>query len=121
MKTVTEHIRHYIYETCGLIKPKRIDINSLYDSEWSLMFEKMMRNRLVLGAVRYGKLGDPCKPKYDRMGSIKKRIEIYKKTGNMELLVDIANLCLIEFEEGTHPTKHFCPLDDHDFHVEVLR
>jgi len=49
---------------------------------------------------------------YDNVGSIEKRIALYKKTGNDEILVDCANLCMCEFVNGTHPKKHFKSVDD---------
>jgi hypothetical protein len=66
-----------------------------------------MRNRLIMGAIRYGRLNAPDKRQYDRVGSIIERAKIYMETGNCELLVDIANLALLEFEEGRHPNRHF--------------
>lgn len=75
------------------------DYMQLKKSEWSEEFEKLMKNRLLVGALRYGKLNTD-KPKYNRMESIKKRITVYQKTKNKEILVDVANLCLLEFEEG---------------------
>lgn len=84
----------------------------LSESEWSPLFEKLMRNRMIMGAFRYGKLHEKNKPKYDRVGSIITRINSYQETGNTEFLVDVANLCIIEFEEGRHHAKHFTSIDD---------
>ena len=53
-----------------------------------------------------------------RIGSIVKRLMSYQETGNTELLVDVANLCLCEFVEGKHPNKHFRAVDDGE-HVTV--
>jgi hypothetical protein len=71
-----------------------------------------------MGALRYGRLREIGKVKYDRLGSIKKRLDLYIKTGNDELLVDISNLCMLEFEEGVHPNKHFNFVDDGE-HVSI--
>lgn len=68
-------------------------------------FETLMRNRLIMGALRYGRLHAPGKGTYNRPGGIVKRLQQYQETGNLECLVDIANLALLEFEEGTHPLK----------------
>lgn len=81
-------------------------------SEWSPEFEKMMRNRLVMGAMRYGRFGTSEKSGYDCIGSIIEKAKAYRATGNDELLVDIANLALVEFVEGSHPLKHFEAADD---------
>lgn len=91
----------------------------MWQTEWSPRFEKLMRNRLIMGALRYGKLNAPGKPQYDRMASIQKRAKLYAETGNLEILVDIANLALLEFEEGRHPKRHFTAIDERDDHVEV--
>ena len=90
---------------------KKINIDDLFQSEWSPIFENLCRNRLVMGALRYGKLNGPGKPDYDRTESIEKRLILYRKTGNDEFLIDIANLCMLEFEEGKHPMKHFNSID----------
>lgn len=81
-------------------------------TEWNREFEQLQRNRLVMGAFRYGKLSIPGKPVYDRIGASIKRLEEYKMTGNDELLVDVANFMMLEFVEGRHPLKHFTSVDD---------
>ena len=78
-----------------------------------------MRNRLVMGALRYGLLGDINKPQYDRIPSLLKRISEFQQTGNDEILVDIANIALLEFEEGAHPKKHWTPIDDDRLHTSI--
>jgi hypothetical protein len=40
------------------------------------------------------------------------RLHKFKETGNKEFLVDVANLCLIEFEECDHHNKNFKSIDD---------
>lgn len=96
----------------------RCNINSLYASEWSKEFERLMRNRLVLGALRYGKMYHFSRGKnLNRCKSIRKRLKQYEKTGNAENLVDIANEALLMFEEKTHPNHHFMTEDD-GYHTE---
>jgi hypothetical protein len=101
---------------CGLPekenKSKLLNYDDLKKSEWSDNFEKLMRNRLIMGAFRYGKLNEKNKPVYDRTTEIKKRCNKYIDTGNIEFLVDIANMCMLEFEEGKHKNKHFLSIDD---------
>jgi len=101
---------------CGLpeipYKEEVPNLERLKKTQWSEEFEQLMRNRLVMGAFRYGVFGKKGKPKYDSISSIIKIAKQYRKTGNTELLVDIANLALVEFIEGNHPLKHFKALDD---------
>lgn len=76
------------------------------------MFEKLIRNRLIMGAIRYGLLKEKGKKKYNRIDSIRQRLTLYEETGNAEHLVDCANLCLCEFEEPGHKNFHFESIDD---------
>lgn len=93
--------------------PKRIpDFEIMKKTQWSIDFEELMRNRLIMGGIRYGLLNSPGKSKYDRMNSIIERAKLYKETGNIEILADIANLALCEFVEGDHPNRRFAASDD---------
>ena len=83
-----------------------VDSEVLRVTEWSFEFERLMRNRLHLGAYRYGRINAPGKARYDRVTSIIKRLVKYRKTGNVDLLVDASTLSLLEFEEGDHPLRH---------------
>lgn len=107
---------------CGLPEKEETIIaplEELKQSEWSPVFEQLMRNRLIMGSIRYGRLCAHGKPQLDRIGSMLKRLNLYTKTGNMELLVDIANMCLLEFMEGNHPTRHFHAVDDGE-HINII-
>jgi hypothetical protein len=97
-----------------------LTIDDLYESEWSPSFERAMRVRLVMGALRHGLIGDPKKPVFDRISSIEKRLKAYKQTGNMEHLVDCANMLLLEFVEGVHPLRHFSSQDEHAMHANIM-
>jgi hypothetical protein len=96
--------------SCSLICPA-LSYEELATTQWSPFFERLMRNRLILGAFRYGPLGASGKPAWDRMRSVRSRLASYELTGNKEMLVDVANLMLCEFVECAHPTAHFQPLD----------
>jgi hypothetical protein len=87
-------------------------------SEWSHEFERLCRNRMFVGGTRYGKLGAENKPQWDRCSDIKHRISLYERTGNLEYLVDAANLCQCEYVEGDHPLRHFSSEDDGDVHTK---
>ena len=84
----------------------------LRKSEWSLEFETLMRNRLIMGYYRYGSFATQNRTTKEMLDSIIYRAEQYMKTGNDELLVDIANLSMKEFAVGEHPNKHFESEDD---------
>lgn len=128
-----EHfIRNLWRWKCGLpeippTKPNPNLVNDLWKTEWSPEFEQMMRNRLVMGAIRYGRMGHgeiPLgKPKYDRFESIRKRLRFFEETGNAEWLVDIANLALLMFEERYHQNFHVESVDgdsEKAYHDKIL-
>ena len=94
-----------------------VSYDELARTEWSTLFERLMRNRLIQGAFRYGRMGAVGKKSYDWLPSLHKRLDEYERTGNLEMLVDVANGCLLEFVESKHPFKHFASDDDGD-HVK---
>jgi hypothetical protein len=117
-----DFMRQRLLRRAGLLEsPKpRYTLESLRASEWSEEFEQLMRNRLIVGALRYGPISAPNKPQYDRLGSIEKRIKAYRESGNKELLVDCANLFLMEFVEYHHPKAHFHAQDNATHHVSKI-
>lgn len=116
MKTITEHLRQRLLDQAGVFEPvpynPAFELENLRQTEWSPQFEQYMRNRLVMGAFQYGLLNAPGKKQYNRMAGARKRLRQYEKTGNLECLVDVANMMLLEFEEGIHPNRHFDAIGD---------
>jgi hypothetical protein len=90
------------------------------DKNWSETFIKLMKNRMKMGAFRYGVMKTPGRPKYDTISSIRKRLNNYEKSGNQENLVDIANICMTEFAENWHPKAHFASVDDGE-HAQIKK
>lgn len=88
------------------------DLEELRRTEFNHAFIRLMQNRLIIGAFRYGRFG-PAKADYDLLAGIEKKIVEYRTTGNTEALVDAANYCLLEFTYPHHPNAHFRPMDDH--------
>lgn len=78
-----------------------------------------MRNRLVLGAMRYETFDEKrTGHNYNLLGSVRQRLDLYEASGNQEHLVDCANILMIEFECPTHDDPHFEATDD-GVHVEL--
>ena len=127
----THFLRNLWRWKCGLPeeeydKPTH-SLEQLQRTEWSTEFEHLMRNRLIMGALRYGCMGHGSVPKgkpvYDRCESIRQRLLRYETTGNAEWLVDIANMALLMFEERVHPRHNFTHIDgdaDSNYHDRVL-
>lgn len=112
MPTVIELLRKHLLSRIvdGPVGDKQDSLESLRGSEWCLEFENFMRNRLLMGRFRYGSMGS--KPGYDNIGSAMRRLVLYQRTGNLEHLVDVANLCMVEFVHSEHPLRHFEAGDD---------
>lgn len=119
MKRVRDYLRERLEQKAGLVDSPRLpDLEVLRETEWSKEFEKLMRNRLLFGAFRYGLFTEKGRLDYDYIKSVVTRLALYQKTGNTEHLVDVANCCMLEFEFGRHPEKHFHSTDD-GVHVNV--
>lgn len=111
--TVTEQIRKHLQSVCNYKHTSTIpDYATLYKTQWCPEFEKLMRNRLIMGFFRYGDINKHNTTSQQKIASIKKRIGLYEQDGNLEHLVDIANLALVEFMHSEHPQKHFQAQDD---------
>lgn len=94
------------------IPKKVLKLSDLEKSEWVPEFETLMRNRMIMGALRYGLLANKKQSNYNYIEYLERKIVIYKQTGNTECLVDIANICQIAFLYDNHPNKHFQAEDD---------
>jgi len=111
-----ENMRQRLLEKKGLSvrEEKTPDVDSLARTEWSAEFERLMRHRMIMGALRYGTLRSQkaVPPDYVWLcAEIKRRVDKFAADGNTEHLVDAANICLVAFEIGSHPKKHFKALD----------
>lgn len=72
----------------------------ILEKDYSQEFDKLRKNRIIVSHYKYGW----CYQTYPELAQaykcIEERLELYKKTGNKEYLVDVANFAMIEFE---HP------------------
>lgn len=116
MRTVLEHIRFRLLANAGLtgsgfmtVEP----INSLDKSEWSDEFERLMRNRFIMGRFRYGEMRQAKHSLFrNHEDDLIRRAEEYKRTGNLELLVDLAAIAMVEFVRPSHPGPSWVAVDD---------
>lgn len=113
MTSVSEHIRRHCYRSLGMDTERMPSLSEIKANEWSSEFERLMRNRLILGRIRYGSMyAQGRTTTKSRMDYIKKQCEIYRASGNEECLVDIANIAMVEFVKHEHPKHHFRAIDD---------
>lgn len=134
---MTQHIslhavlRKRLHDQAGLLHRRRdFDLAKLAETKWAetfwqatlsyidrrylrgyaeavKLFETYMRNRLMMGAFRYGTFHEQrdLGRRHDNIPSVCRRWKRYQRTGNQELLVDCANLCMVEYiAPGSHPS-----------------
>jgi hypothetical protein len=75
---------------------------------------------MVVSYYKYGAIKDNYKiyKTIDAIGSLEKRLERYKETGNTEFLADIANFAMIEYMYPQHPDAHYNATDDGACEIE---
>jgi len=100
--------------------PRRLPpVRDLRITERCEEFEDLRLNRKLFGAYRYGLLGDTHRPRHRNIESAIRRLQRYLTDGNMEHLLDAANLCEVEWvRPGSHPNPSLRPLDDGE-HVQA--
>lgn len=97
---IFDHIRAHSLRNLPPEKRPELDLEILRRTERSPEFERLRMNRKIIGAFRYGRMGDPFKPRYDRVKDMIRRLEEYITDKNSEHLIDVANLAELEFVEG---------------------
>lgn len=113
-------LRDKVRKSSGLIKMVQEKTMEYYLSlNWNFEFIKLMQNRMIFGLFRYGAMKDK-NGMYDNIEALEKKLKYYKDSGNLEALVDAANICMLEFVNGVHPKKHFKSLDDSE-HAQLRK
>ena len=79
-----------------------------------------MKNRMIMGGYRYGPTDQQKPREFNNPADIIRRVNKYIETGNMEHLVDAANICIIECKKKSHPNFHFESIDDGE-HAKKLK
>lgn len=101
-------------------KPKKLPpIEELRKSEWCAEYEQYCRNRLVMGAFRYGLIAKQDFSKYDLLQEVKRRIDRFKSSGNLEDLVDAGNMCQLAYIHFKRQGYKFHAKDDGEHTKEV--
>lgn len=112
MRTITEHIRRHLLDNIGIVERSDLFDVVKFQCGWSTRFMTLMINRITIGHFRYGAKDPPVLKNLDYVTSIATRLSKYRKDGNIEHLVDIANIAMLEFYESNHSKKHFKAIDD---------
>ena len=93
-KTVHDYLRARLLEQAGIFAPAEPapSLAVIARMQSCPRFEEYRKNRMIMGYFRYGSLQSQIgRAKYDNVGSIEKRLSIYKSDHNREHLVDIAH------------------------------
>lgn len=109
-------------ENAGLLprqRPENVeDLATLSETEWSKEFEQLMRNRLIMGRFRYGRLHSSLDldAKLRRASRVLlSLVQEYKATGDIEMLVDLANFAMVEYVRAKRAGAKLASEDDGKF------
>jgi hypothetical protein len=117
MKTAKCYLLDLWRDLCGADPSSDAEWELMRCTEWSHRFELLMRNRLLMGSLRYETWAEKRKKfNYDCASEAIRRVQLYQRDGNKEHLVDAANMCLLQFEFGPGSWK---PADDGEHQVQV--
>jgi hypothetical protein len=93
------------------VRDRTLTLTAVFASEdVSSKFITGMLNRMGMSRFKYGAVKD-TKGKIDHVASMKERLARYEEDGNAEWLMDVANMCMIEYMVGNHPKHHFRATD----------
>lgn len=83
----------------------------ILNTEFDWRFVDLMQSAMSLSFYKYGALAAGVPEKTDSLKSLQKRIAKYMETGNVELMVDVANFAMMEFMHPAHPKAHYIATD----------
>jgi hypothetical protein len=94
------------------------DINKkdeILKTEYCEEFDKLRKNRMATSYFKYGEIKDNYGDKLiNAIENLEIRLEKYKKTGNTEYLLDVANFAMIEYMYPQHEGAYFSATDNED-------
>ncbi len=95
-------------------------IDKIMETEYSSEFDELRKNRMAVSYYKYGPLAENYgKDLVNAVENLEIRLNKYKRTGNTEFLVDVANFAMIEFMYPKHEKAHF-DSEGHGTRVEGL-
>lgn len=116
-----QHAPSELWEHSRATAAQRTVLDDLRESEWSPEFELLMRNRLVMGGLRYGRMHrDSDWTAFDCAAKAKKSLDKFSFDGNREHLVDAAAYCLLAFEQPMTAVEYFKGIDRDSDDIEVV-
>ena len=96
------------------------EFKEILSTEWDYRFEELQKKAMIMSFYKYGAMSKNHSKEdnhMDAVANLKKRLEMYEKTGNTEFLVDVANFAMIEFKYPHHPEAHFKGTDEENIEL----
>ena len=75
---------------------------------------QQMANRMAVSHFKYGNMSDNFPDNAIAADGVRKRIEMYRETGNTENCLEAANYAVIEFLFPSHKKAHFRAQASHE-------
>jgi hypothetical protein len=101
---------HYTMEEMAAIQ---------WGEDWQEILD-LMKNRMIMGGFRYGPHRNQRKGQFDNVKDAKRRLGLHQKDGNMEHLLDAANITILACLKKAHKNFHFTSIDD-GVHAKELK
>lgn len=82
-------------------------IEKVLSTEYSQEFDDKRKVRMVIGFHEYGPVKANTENGFIKaIDSAENCIELYKKTGNLKYVIDLANFAMMEYMFPQHPKAH---------------
>ena len=89
-------------------------MSNILNVEYSFEFDKLRQNRVEVSFFKYGPARDNFGAgRVDAIGSLELCLDKFKKTGNTEYLLDVANYAMFRYMYPM-PGEYFKPTDSKD-------
>jgi hypothetical protein len=92
MITPTEHSIEFHIRLSDRSLYKAYDLSGI-----NYKFQDRMAQAMTVSYHKYGPVAEAYPHKVNAISSLKKRLKLYKETGNGDYLIDVANFAMIEF------------------------
>lgn len=80
-------------------------------SEWSSKFLQMMLNSMCMSYFKFGYVRNNFPKPVDSLATLESMLSKYRKSGNSDYLVDIANYAMIEYMHPSVEGVKYAPGD----------
>jgi len=101
----------------------KTDRQAMSDAQWGdPMWQHvldLMHNRMEMGGYRYGPHRNQRKNQFDNVADSIRRLKLHQEDGNMEHLLDAANITILACLKKAHKNFHFESIDDGVHAVEL--